>query len=85
VTLPALPFGQRHVLFAAAADRRPTASRPPAGTADPDHGRADRPRGPQAPTTAAPTALSPLPSLPFGNNDENEKDSADRRAGWKGI
>lgn len=41
-TLPALPSGQRHELVAAA-DRRPTASRPPAGTADPDHGRADRP------------------------------------------
>jgi hypothetical protein len=28
-------------------------------------------------------ARSPLPSLAFGTNDENEKDSADRRAGWK--
>jgi len=38
-----------------------------------------------ATNSAASTGDSPLPSFPFGTTIENEKDSADRRAGWKGI
>jgi hypothetical protein len=53
---------------------------PIAGIASSDNDKRARPN-----LAAASTADSPLPSTPFGTDDEIEKDSADRRAGWKGI
>jgi len=55
---------------------------------DREHRRRLPPRGSPPPALGArrraQIAFPPLPSLPFGTNDEIEKDSADRRAGWEG-